>query len=87
MHAKKVARVRPYLGRLEICLAREVLKFGNIVFVGIFGLNGFAFAEMDFFASDANGLFLSADDVHFYAPFYLVVERMMRKSVDIEVAA
>ena len=68
-------------------MARDGLKFLNVVFARNLGMNCFAFAESETLGRDRDRLRAQAQQLHFDATEILIVLRVMTKAVQVKIAA
>ena len=87
VHAEKPVRVAPHGARHETGRCREGAEILHRIFVGPFGVDGFAFRERELPAADRDALRRRAHQINLDAPQKRVVERVMREAVTIEIRA
>ena len=87
MDAEQLVAVGPAVDRLETGLLRQRAEFVDCVFVGILGVDQLAGAEMKMPVGGRHGLLGEALHIELHPPFCLAVERDMRKTIEIEIAA
>src|SRR5215207_10733903 len=87
MDAEIIVGVGPYRRRRPAHSARQRAKRVDRIFVAVFGVDGFAGAELDALAAYLDALALEARQVHLDARTVAVKEGMMLEAGRIELGA
>src|SRR4051794_26130542 len=84
MDAEKVLVVGPRdIGRPAGSLG-QLAEIVDREFIGVFGVDGFAFLEMEWHSGDQCRLGMKAFQMHLNAAGFLVIEGQMREAVEVE---
>lgn len=84
MDAEKIVVVDPNLCGVPTGRTGELLKLMYGIFVGIFGVNGFAGKEFEPLAVNAHHLIPHTDQMHLDPPLARVVDGLVPKAVEIK---
>ena len=87
MDGEQALPVGPALHRFEPGARRQRLESGDVVFVGVFRMDGFAIGKGKFPGSEADGLRAFGGQVHFDAAFLFVEEGPVLESIRVNLGA